>query len=143
MWVSSNSNDNDAGRFTQNSIMCPHSIVRTSTYKDSSTAESEMNEDENIEADGDSVSFESSSTKVNEDEEQIYVDCGEFELNPVPSTAFGNSAASSPGIIKIDDIDPSLRSILGDIEIPEGVDPSFLAALPNEMREEVIAEHLR
>ncbi|XP_076049070.1 HECT, UBA and WWE domain containing E3 ubiquitin protein ligase 1 isoform X2 [Oratosquilla oratoria] len=34
-------------------------------------------------------------------------------------------------------------SILGDIEIPEGVDPSFLAALPEEMREEVIAEQLR
>ncbi|XP_068082120.1 E3 ubiquitin-protein ligase HUWE1 [Anabrus simplex] len=28
-------------------------------------------------------------------------------------------------------------------EIPEGVDPSFLAALPDEMREEVIAEQLR
>lgn len=28
-------------------------------------------------------------------------------------------------------------------EIPDGVDPSFLAALPQEMREEVIAEHIR
>ena len=35
------------------------------------------------------------------------------------------------------------RNILGDIEVPEGVDPSFLAALPEEMRQEVIAEHLR
>ena len=34
-------------------------------------------------------------------------------------------------------------AILGNIEIPEGVDPSFLAALPEEMRQEVIAEHLR
>lgn len=34
-------------------------------------------------------------------------------------------------------------AILGDIEIPDGVDPSFLAALPDEMRSEVIAEQLR
>jgi len=35
------------------------------------------------------------------------------------------------------------RGILGDIVVPEGVDPSFLAALPEEMRQEVINEHLR
>lgn len=34
-------------------------------------------------------------------------------------------------------------SILGDMEIPEGVDPSFLAALPEDMRQEVVAEQLR
>lgn len=28
-------------------------------------------------------------------------------------------------------------------QIPDGIDPSFLAALPEEMRDEVIAEHLR
>lgn len=37
----------------------------------------------------------------------------------------------------------SFREILGDIEIPDGVDPSFLAALPEDMRQEVISEHLR
>lgn len=31
----------------------------------------------------------------------------------------------------------------GASQIPEGIDPSFLAALPEEMRDEVIAEHLR
>lgn len=36
-----------------------------------------------------------------------------------------------------------VRAALGDLQIPEGVDPSFLAALPAEMREEVINEHLR
>lgn len=36
-----------------------------------------------------------------------------------------------------------MRAALGDLEVPEGVDPSFLAALPSEMREEVIQEHLR
>ncbi|XP_023229433.1 E3 ubiquitin-protein ligase HUWE1-like [Centruroides sculpturatus] len=34
-------------------------------------------------------------------------------------------------------------NILGDVEIPEGVDPSFLAALPENIRQEVIAEQLR
>lgn len=29
------------------------------------------------------------------------------------------------------------------VQVPEGIDPSFLAALPEEMRDEVIAEHLR
>ena len=32
---------------------------------------------------------------------------------------------------------------VSDQEIPEGVDPSFLAALPENIRQEVIAEHLR
>lgn len=32
---------------------------------------------------------------------------------------------------------------LSDLELPENVDPSFLAALPEEMRAEVIAEQLR
>ena len=33
--------------------------------------------------------------------------------------------------------------IISDIELPEGVDPSFLAALPDNIRQEVIAEQLR
>lgn len=37
----------------------------------------------------------------------------------------------------------AIANELGDLEIPEGVDPSFLAALPQEMRQEVVAEHLR
>lgn len=35
------------------------------------------------------------------------------------------------------------KAILGDQEIPEGVDPSFLAALPENIRQEVIAEQFR
>ena len=34
-------------------------------------------------------------------------------------------------------------SIQDNVQLPDGVDPSFLAALPEEMRDEVIAEHLR
>lgn len=37
-----------------------------------------------------------------------------------------------------------LTSSTGNVmQVPEGIDPSFLAALPEEMREEVIAEHMR
>lgn len=53
--------------------------------------------------------------------------------------ASGGSAAAST----IADMSPEVRAALGDLEVPEGVDPSFLAALPSEMREEVIQEHLR
>ena len=35
---------------------------------------------------------------------------------------------------------PDYSAILGNIEIPEGVDPSFLAILPEDMRQEVIEE---
>ena len=38
---------------------------------------------------------------------------------------------------------PDYSAILGDIEIPEGVDPSFLAALPEDMRAEVLEEQRR
>ncbi|KAK0398441.1 hypothetical protein QR680_002591 [Steinernema hermaphroditum] len=40
-------------------------------------------------------------------------------------------------------LDEQLREILGDLEIPDGVDPAFLAALPEDMRREVIRDHLR
>ena len=39
--------------------------------------------------------------------------------------------------------EPDYSAILGDLEIPEGVDPSFLAALPEDMRQEVIEEQRR
>ncbi|CRL01178.1 CLUMA_CG014451, isoform A [Clunio marinus] len=52
-----------------------------------------------------------------------------------------NDEIVTGGIIQ--DMDPAIRAILGDLEVPEGVHPSFLAALPPEMRDEVIQEHLR
>lgn len=33
--------------------------------------------------------------------------------------------------------------MISDIELPEGVDPEFLAALPDNIRQEVIADQLR
>lgn len=50
--------------------------------------------------------------------------------NPPPTTEAATNAVS----------DPAFESIP---ELPDGVDPSFLAALPQEMREEVLAEHIR
>ena len=37
-------------------------------------------------------------------------------------------------------MDPDFSAILGDLDIPEGVEPSFLTALPEDMRAEVIEE---
>lgn len=37
----------------------------------------------------------------------------------------------------------SASAQIDGVQVPEGIDPSFLAALPEEMRAEVIAEHLR
>ncbi|KAL7044451.1 hypothetical protein ACKWTF_001914 [Chironomus riparius] len=45
--------------------------------------------------------------------------------------------------VMIQNIDPAIRAVLGDMEVPEGVDPSFLAALPPELRDEVVQEHIR
>ena len=39
--------------------------------------------------------------------------------------------------------DPDFSAILGDLDIPEGVEPSFLTALPEDMRAEVIEEQRR
>lgn len=43
----------------------------------------------------------------------------------------------------IPEMSSEVRAALGGLEVPEGVDPSFLAALPADMRVEVIQEHLR
>jgi len=42
-----------------------------------------------------------------------------------------------------DGADEDYRAILGNIEIPDGVDPAFLAALPDDIRQEVIRDHMR
>lgn len=59
------------------------------------------------------------------------------------ANATENAAESATGGGFITDMDPAIRAILGTLEVPEGVDPSFLAALPQEMRDEVIQEHVR
>lgn len=52
-------------------------------------------------------------------------------------------AASTSNPTTTYEMTPEERAILGDQELPEGVDPSFLAALPENIRQEVIVEQLR
>ncbi|XP_022080949.1 E3 ubiquitin-protein ligase HUWE1-like [Acanthaster planci] len=77
----------------------------------------------------------------------------------VPATTAGSSVSSQPPASSTSTLavteqtssqgadtppsDPSGSSdALGDIKLPEGVDPSFLAALPESIRQEVLREHL-
>lgn len=62
--------------------------------------------------------------------------------NPSAEVAVSAEAEIATGGM-ITDMDPAIRAILGDLQVPEGVDPSFLAALPAEMRDEIIQEHVR
>jgi len=57
------------------------------------------------------------------------------------SEAAAGSSTSSSGQGAIASARPA--NMFGDVELPEGVDPSFLAALPDNIRQEVIAEQLR
>ena len=59
------------------------------------------------------------------------------------SEAGPSGGASGPAPIPTQTVSAEYAAILGDIEIPEGVDPSFLAALPEDMRAEVIEEQRR
>ena len=68
------------------------------------------------------------------------------ELAPPPPLPPSEPAAAVPGPGTSGtgtSREPDYSAILGDIEIPEGVDPSFLAALPEDMRQEVIEEQRR
>ncbi|KAJ1356705.1 hypothetical protein KIN20_014444 [Parelaphostrongylus tenuis] len=59
--------------------------------------------------------------------------------------ADGPSADTGTNVVapESNPIPEEFRDILGDIEIPDGVDPAFLAALPEDMRAEVIRDHRR
>uniref|UniRef100_F1KPI8 HECT-type E3 ubiquitin transferase n=2 Tax=Ascaris suum TaxID=6253 RepID=F1KPI8_ASCSU len=58
-------------------------------------------------------------------------------LSPRQEAERGTEAAS------VSNAAEEYRDILGDIEVPEGVDPAFLAALPEDIRAEVIRDHER
>lgn len=61
----------------------------------------------------------------------------------MPGAESSGAAALVPTPATSGQASSEYQSLLGNIEIPEGVDPSFLAALPEDMRQEVIAEQLR
>lgn len=58
--------------------------------------------------------------------------------NMIVEVPFSNQPATEAATNAIPD--PAFDAVP---ELPDGVDPSFLAALPQEMREEVLAEHIR
>lgn len=92
-----------------------------------SLTEEELNEEEKAE-DGNEVTGESSQANADEG---------------ATASAQNNEESENATGGTVQEIDPAIRAILGDLEVPEGIDPSFLAALPPEMRDEVIQEHLR
>ena len=61
------------------------------------------------------------------------------QIAPPPATDAPLPVAEAPSGSR----QPDFSAILGDLDIPEGVDPSFLAALPEDMRAEVIEEQRR
>ncbi|XP_054708625.1 E3 ubiquitin-protein ligase HUWE1-like [Uloborus diversus] len=63
---------------------------------------------------------------------------------PAPSLMSDDALPCERPAISGNDAPPDFSNVLsGGDEIPEGVDPSFLAALPDNIRQEVIAEQLR
>merc|ERR1719370_2573028 len=68
------------------------------------------------------------------------------QVDPAPNTDTQGAAAAPPPAAAEEvsaSRQPDFSAILGDLDIPEGVDPSFLAALPEDMRAEVIEEQRR
>lgn len=60
-----------------------------------------------------------------------------------PASDESVEASSAANVSSQPELTPELQAILGNIQIPEGIDPSYLAALPEDMRQEVISEQLR
>ena len=66
------------------------------------------------------------------------------EVQPeTPSTSAGSHETPESSGVVTRPPPAEFSDILGDIEIPDGFDPSFLAALPEDMRQEVINDRLR
>jgi E3 ubiquitin-protein ligase HUWE1 len=65
------------------------------------------------------------------------------DANNILENVLAGEENASGGANNQPDMDPAIRAILGDLIVPDGVDPTFLAALPQEMRDEVIQEHMR
>ncbi|CAJ0931067.1 unnamed protein product, partial [Mesorhabditis belari] len=63
------------------------------------------------------------------------------EANQMNSTAENaEQPTASSGMVRVPE---QYRDILGDIEIPEGVDVEFMAALPEDLRQEILRDHAR
>lgn len=99
-----------------------------SDVDDSDTSDDSDDDDEDAEANKESESAENQGTSG---------DANEASDTNAQSGEEQASGTNQP------EMEPAVRAILGDLVVPEGIDPTFLAALPAEMRDEVIQEHLR
>ena len=88
------------------------------------------------EADGRDVSMTGTEQEVEVENVAVAAPAQPPPASGEPQEAAGTSGTSAS-------TGPDYSAILGDLEIPEGVDPSFLAALPEDMRQEVIEEQRR
>ena len=75
---------------------------------------------------------------INSSHEGVSTDTSTSDQSSSPSNRPPSGSALNP--IEISSSPPTDSQ---DEEVPEGVDPSFLAALPQEMRQEVVAEQFR
>ena len=94
---------------------------------------------ENLENQDISMRAEAESDAGNRSGEESTAQAEENKETEDGAAEAGPSGASAPA----ERSGPDFSEILGDIEIPEGVDPSFLAALPEDMRQEVLEEQRR
>ncbi|XP_053950966.1 E3 ubiquitin-protein ligase HUWE1 [Anastrepha ludens] len=85
----------------------------------------------------------SSDNIVLEDIEDVAVSNREVDVPSIEEQSTDDPSTATSSIAPPSAMNAEVRAALGDLQVPEGVDPSFLAALPAEMREEVINEHLR
>lgn len=103
-------------------------------YED--VADEQDDEDENDvndeDDDGEEEVERASNVPLFYDRTQNMIVEGPFSNQPTAEAAAAAAANALP--------DPAFDAVP---ELPDGVDPSFLAALPQEMREEVLAEHIR
>lgn len=87
----------------------------------------------------------SSAENTNQlDEEQSITSIPNENLPSSSLATISQEPAAQTEPVPANDSSHFLTSSTGSVmQVPEGIDPSFLAALPEEMREEVISEHMR
>ncbi|XGW27129.1 hypothetical protein V3C99_007605 [Haemonchus contortus] len=115
----------------------PHSSAATVA---SSLPEAEADEERMITPPLPTVSNVNNGGEETRDASDRSDNSGHTETTTDEPLTNGNAARAAT---ENNSIPEEIREILGDIEIPDGVDPAFLAALPEDMRAEVIRDHRR
>jgi hypothetical protein len=129
-------------------------VLPTSAAEDESTRDSGRDGDieqppvvQQLEEDPATPQAQVSAMEVELEEQQPIVEENPTQPLPQPQQPAAEEGSTEAVAVGEDTGEPSTaedyRAILGNIEIPEGVDPAFLAALPEEIRQEVIRDHMR